>query len=147
MENGDGISIEEVSSAEELRQAQAIRVKVLESEQGFPHEVNVDGLDQSADHVLMLDDGVPVATARLTASDSGEGEIARIAVLGSHRGIGLGRRLIRALEGTAKARGLHTIHLEPHAHLEPFFRALGYERITEPVTVGPHRLLGMVKRL
>ncbi len=147
MENGDGISIKEVSSAEELRQALAIRVKVLESEQGFPHEVNVDGLDQSADHVLMLDDGVPVATARLTASDSGEGEIARIAVLEFHRGIGLGRRLIRALEGTAKARGLHTIHLEPHAHLEPFFRALGYERITEPVTVGPHRLLGMVKRL
>ncbi len=90
---------------------------------------------------------MPVATARLTVTDSGEGKIARIAVLGSHRGIGLGRRLIRALEDEAEARGLHTIHLEPHAHLEPFFRVLGYERITEPVTVGPHRLLGMVKRL
>ena len=73
----DSISIKEVKTPEELKQAQAIRVKVLESEQGFPHDVNVDGLDQSADHVLMLDDGVPVATARLTVTHSGEGKIAR----------------------------------------------------------------------
>ncbi len=103
----DGISIRDVSTAEELKQAQAIRVKILETEQGFPHDMNIDGLDESADHILILDDGVPVATARLTVTDSGEGKIARIAVLGSHRGIGLGRRLIRALEGAAKARGLH----------------------------------------
>ena len=147
METVDSISIKEVKTPEDLKQAQAIRVKILETEQGFPHDMNIDGLDESADHILILDDGVPVATARLTVTDSGEGKIARIAVLGSHRGIGLGRRLIRALEGAAKARDLHTIHLEPHAHLEPFFRALGYERITEPVTAGPHRLLGMVKRL
>ncbi len=147
METVDSISIKEVKTPEDLKQAQAIRIKILETEQGFPHDMNIDGLDESADHILILDDGVPVATARLTVTDSGEGKIARIAVLGSHRGIGLGRRLIRALEGAAKARDLHTIHLEPHAHLEPFFRALGYERITEPVTVGPHRLLGMVKRL
>ncbi len=147
MENPGKISIKEVKTPEELKQAQAIRVKVLESEQGFAHDVNVDGLDEFADHILILDDGVPVATARLTVTDSGEGKIARIAVLGSHRGVGLGRRLIRGLEGVAKRRGLRALHVEPHAHLEPFFRVLGYERITEPVTVGPHRLLGMVKRL
>ncbi len=147
MEDPGRISIREVNTPEELKQAQAIRVEILETEQGFPHDMNIDGLDESADHVLILDDGEPVATARLTVTDSGEGKIARIAVLGSHRGIGLGRRLIRALEDAAKARGLHTIHLEPHAHLEPYFRALGYERIAEPVTVGPHRLLEMVKTL
>ena len=147
METVGSISIKEVQTPEELKQTQAIRVKVLESEQGFPHDMNIDGLDESADHILILDDGVPVATARLTVTDSGEGKIARIAVLGSHRGVGLGKRLIRGLEGVAKRRGLRTLHVEPHAHLEPFFRVLGYERITEPVTVGPHRLLGMVKRL
>ena len=147
MEDQGRISIREVNTAEELEHALAVRVKVLEAEQGFAHDINVDGLDEFADHVLILDDGVPVATARLTVTDSGEGKIARIAVLGSHRGVGLGKRLIRGLEGVAKRRGLRTLHVEPHAHLEPFFRVLGYERITEPVTVGPHRLLGMVKRL
>ncbi len=64
MENPGKISIKEVKTPEELKQAQAIRVKVLESEQGFPHDMNIDGLDESADHILILDDGVPVATAR-----------------------------------------------------------------------------------
>ena len=44
----DPIAIREVSTAEELEQAQEIRVRVLEEEQGFPHEINVDGADQSA---------------------------------------------------------------------------------------------------
>ncbi len=143
----DSYSIEEVKTPKELKQAQAIRVKILETEQGFPHDMNIDGLDESADHILILDDGAPVATARLTVLGSGEGKIARIAVLQSHRGLGLGKQLIGGLEVVAKRRGLHTVHLEPHAHLEQFFRALGYESVTEPVTVGQHRLLRMVKRL
>ena len=143
----DSISITEVKTPDELKQAQAIRVKILETEQGFPHDVNIDGRDESADHVLVRDGEVPVATARLTVLAPGEGKIARIVVLPSHRGLGLGKKLIRRLEVVAKQRGLHTVHLEPHVHLVPFFRALGYESVTEPVTVGQHRLQGMVKRL
>ncbi len=45
------ISIKQVGTADELRQAQGIREIVLEDEQGFPHEVNVDGQDPSAIHV------------------------------------------------------------------------------------------------
>ena len=141
------ISITEVKTPDELKQAQAIRVKILETEQGFPHDVNIDGRDESADHVLIWDDAVPVATARLTVLAPGEGKIARIAVLPSYRGLGLGKKLIRRLEVVAKRRGLHTLHLEPHTHLEPFFQALGYVRATEPVTIGRHHLLRMVKRL
>ena len=65
MEDQGRISIREVNTAEELEHALAVRVKVLEAEQGFAHDINVDGLDEFADHVLILDDGVPVATARL----------------------------------------------------------------------------------
>ncbi len=45
------ITIREVSTAEELKQAQEIRVRVLEEEQGFPNEINIDGADRSASHV------------------------------------------------------------------------------------------------
>ncbi len=77
MEKVGTISIKEVATAEALTQAQQIRVQVLEAEQGFPHDVNIDGMDPSANHVLMLDDNAPVATARLTVSAEGEGKIAR----------------------------------------------------------------------
>ncbi len=124
----DTISIRKVSTAEELQQAQEIRVRVFEEEQGFPHEVNIDGVDQAASHVLVLDGEVPVATARLTIVAEGPGMIARIAVLPSHRGKGLGRHLVQELETMGRNDGLHTLCLEPHAHLEDFDHAFRYER-------------------
>ena len=51
----------------------------------------IDGGDQSASHVLVLDAGVPVATARLTIMSEGQGRIARITLLPAYRGTGLGR--------------------------------------------------------
>ncbi len=146
-EKAGTISIKEVATAEELAQAQQIRVQVLEAEQGFPHDVNIDGRDPSAIHVLMLDDNVPVATARVTVSAEGEGKIARIAVLPSHRGRGLGKRLIRRLESLARRKGLHALYVEPHAHLEPFFQRLGYNKVRGSVQLGEDNLIRVMKKL
>ncbi len=143
----DPITIREVGSAEELEQAQEIRVRVFEEEQGFPHEVNIDGADQAASHVLILDAEVPVATARLTTVAEGQGMIARIAVLPSHRGMGLGRHLVRELENIGRRDGLHTLRMEPHAHLEGFYRALGYEKVAGSVDLAGYRLIRMKKEV
>ncbi len=146
-DNNDTVSIKEVKTADELAQAQRIRQSVLEAEQGFAHDVNVDGRDARADHVLMLDGGDPVGTARLTEVGPGKGMIARIAVLASHRGQGLGEHLIRALESAARRRGFRSVHLQPHARLERFFRALGYTRDSAALTHGRHSLIRMTKKL
>ena len=143
----DAITVRRVSTAEELQQAQEIRVRVFEEEQGFPHEVNIDGVDRAASHVLVFDGEVPVATARLTVVAEGEGMIARIAVLPSHRGKGLGRHLVQELETMGRNDGLHTLCLEPHAHLEDFYHALGYERIAGSVNVAGYRLIKMRKKV
>ncbi len=143
----DTISIRKVSTAEELQQAHEIRVRVFEEEQGFPHEVNIDGVDRAASHVLLFDGEVPVATARLAVVAEGEGMIARIAVLPSHRGKGLGRHLVQELESIGRSEGLHTLCLEPHAHLEDFYHALGYEKVAGSVDVAGHRLIRMRKEV
>ena len=141
----DPITIRKVSTAEELEQARGIRVRVFEEEQGFPHEVNIDGADQAASHVLVLDEEAPVATARLTIVGEGEGMIARIAVLPSHRGMGLGKHLVQELEAIGQRGGLKTLSMEPHAHLEGFYRALGYEKVAGSVDIAGHRLIRMRK--
>ena len=143
----DAISIRKVSTAEELQQAQEIRVRVFEEEQGFPHEVNIDGVDRAASHVLVFVGEVPVATARLTVVAEGEGMIARIAVLPSHRGKGLGRHLVQELETMGRNDGLHTLCLEPHAHLEDFYHALGYKKVAGSVNVAGYRLIKMRKEV
>jgi predicted GNAT family N-acyltransferase len=141
------ISIKEVSTPEELEQAQEIRARVFEEEQGIPHELNVDGADQAASHVLVLHGEVPVATARLTVVAEGEGMIARIAVLPCHRGRGLGRQVVQELESIARRGGLRTLSMEPHAHLEAFYHALGYHTVAGSVDVAGHRLIRMTKKV
>ena len=143
----EAITIRKVSTAEELQQAHEIRVRVFEEEQGFPHEVNIDGVDQRASHVLVLDGEVPVATARLTIVAEGQGMIARIAVLPSHRGMGLGKHLVQELETLGRRDGLHTLCLEPHAHLEDFYKALGYEKVAGSMDLAGHRLIRMKKEV
>ncbi len=141
------ISIKQVRTPGELRQAQEIRETVLETEQGFPHEVNVDGQDPSAMHVLVLDRGEPVGTARVTKRSETEGMLARIALLRSHRGKGLGKVMLRHLESVAKHAGLQTIYVEPHAHLEPFFRSLGYETVPGRLELSGHQLILLRRRV
>ncbi len=67
--------------------------------------------------------------------------LARIALLRSHRGKGLGKLMLRHLESVAKHAGLRTIYVEPHAHLEPFFRSLGYETVPGRVELGGRQLI------
>ncbi len=147
MTDFDAITIKEVETEEELARAHTIREEVLEAEQGFPHEVNVDGQDAAASHVLVLDGDIAVGTGRVVSVGPGEGKIARMALLSPYRGHGLGERLIRRLEDLARRRGLETVYLEPHPRLEAFGRKLGYEKLPSSLELGGHQLIRMRKRL
>ncbi len=141
------ITLKLITTPGELHQAQQIRIEVLEHEQGFPHNVNIDGLDQSAIHVLLLDEENPVGTARLTKLNDKEGIIARIALLRSHQGKGLGKYLIRELEIQALQLGITTLYIEPLYHLKPFFESLGFRQVKDFGKEGDHHLIQMVKIL
>jgi len=139
------ITLKRITTNRELHQAQQIRIEVLEHEQGFPHNVNIDGLDQSAIHVLLLDEENPVGTARLTKLNDKEGIIARIALLRSHQGKSLGKYLIHELEIQALQLGLTTLYIEPLYHLKPFFESIGYRQVNDFGKEGDHHLIQMVK--
>lgn len=141
------ITIVEVATSEQRQQAQAIRVSVFVEEQGIPAELDFDGKDEAALHVVALSGDLPVATGRMFIESATTGEISRIAVLESHRGCGLGRRIVLQLEALARREGLDAVHLRPHHYLEKFYRDLGYERIGGATRAGGHRLIHMLKRL
>ena len=141
------ITLKRITTNRELHQAQQIRIEVLEHEQGFPHNVNIDGLDQSAIHVLLLDEENPVGTARLTKLNDKEGIIARIALLRSHQGKSLGKYLIHELEIQALQLGLTTLYIEPLYHLKPFFESIGYRQVNDFGKEGDHHLIQMEKFL
>ncbi len=139
------IAIRQVTTRQELEAAIVIQLKVFCEEQGIPESVCLEGNDD-ASHVLALERSRPVATARLICKPDGDAELARVAVLPSHRKAGIGRALVLALEEIAVQKSLRSITLKPHLHLESFYASLGYSRLNDATdVVGSHKLITMCK--
>ncbi|WP_425101724.1 GNAT family N-acetyltransferase [Tropicibacter sp. S64] len=118
-----------------------IRRKVFIEEQGFTEEEEWDDLDGAAIHLLISDDGRPVATARLLRQD-GVGRIGRICVLKEGRGKGLGAMLVRhGLEHFRVDPEIATVELGAQVHALGFYEKLGFTAFGEVYLDGtvPHR--------
>ena len=71
----------------------AIRYEVFVDEQNVPEELEIDGFDGEAKHVLTFVDGVPMGTGRILS----DGHIGRVAVLKNYRGLGIGKSIMKEL--------------------------------------------------
>lgn len=117
-----------------------IREQVFIHEQQVPPELEMDELDPLSQHVLLLENGTPVATGRLTP----DGHIGRVAVLSSFRGRGFGQRIIQGLEKIALQRGLDRVVLGAQCRAITFYQKLGYQVAGEVfMDAGiEHRMMG-----
>jgi DNA-binding MarR family transcriptional regulator/GNAT superfamily N-acetyltransferase len=77
-------------------------------------------------------DGEPVACGAVKVTASGVGSLKRMWVAGSVRGLGVGRRMLEALEGEARRLGVTTLRLETNRALEEairLYRAAGFHEV------------------
>lgn len=100
----------------------AIREAVFIHEQGVSSELEFDGRDASAMHVLAVVDGEYVGTGRMLD----DGHIGRIAILRDHRGLGLGARVVQALVAEASRLGYPRVYLGAQIHAIDFYAKLGF---------------------
>jgi len=146
MQNDPGIG--EISAAADLALARTIRQQVFVDEQGIPAELEEDGLNENAIHVLLTLQGQAVGTARMHITDDNEGEIARVAIVENFRGKGYGRALVAELELIALRRNLKRLLLHPHHYLEKFYADIGFTVVPgKTERAGEHLLITMEKIL
>lgn len=101
-----------------------VRRVVFIEEQSVPEELEWDGLDEEAIHLLAEDpEGRAIATARMLA----DGHIGRVAVLKPWRGLGVGKALIYYLLEQARDRGFPQVFLDAQIEAIDFYRRLGFE--------------------
>jgi GNAT superfamily N-acetyltransferase len=89
-------------------------------------------LRQDIEFVAGFVNGRPVACGALQPIGPGVGEIKRMYVRPAHRGQGLSRLILAALEERAVQRGYHTLRLETGGYLAAavgLYRAAGYQPI------------------
>jgi len=108
-----------------------LRHEVFVVEQGVPAELEWDGKDGRAAHVLAEGAGAGrlLLGADAAAKNGGDPDTAvlgRLAVLRSARGGGVGAALVRALEDEARRLGLRGVYLEAQVHAIAFYERLGY---------------------
>jgi predicted GNAT family N-acyltransferase len=123
-----------VQFMEELKQCFIIRQKVFVEEQGVPADIEIDEFDASPEaccHTLLIYNNEPAATGRWQAYKVDTAKLQRLAVLKPFRGLGMGKKLILALEQQARESGFQYSILDGQCHAEAFYHKLGYETISE----------------
>lgn len=100
-----------------------IRRRVFIEEQAVPENLEWDGLDDAAVHVLAQDaTGQPIGCARFLP----DGSIGRMAVLPDWRHCGVGREILTALIELARKREFLRIRLSAQTHAIPFYEKFGF---------------------
>jgi DNA-binding MarR family transcriptional regulator/ribosomal protein S18 acetylase RimI-like enzyme len=98
--------------------------------------------------LVAYEDGRPVGCGGLRALEPGAGEIRHVWVAAGTRGLGVGRRVLTALEREAAARGFEVVRLSTHRALTEAFqlyRSTGYTEIP-PYGQEPHAHYWFEKR-
>lgn len=123
------------SPAERLA-AWRIRERVFVGEQGIADELERDGLDEIAWHLVAWQDDVAVGTARVLGLDRDDNpvppaaskvaRIGRMAVLPEKRRLGIGRRLLDAALELARDHGIESADLSAQEYVVPFYERAGF---------------------
>lgn len=110
----------------EIAAALALREEVFCGEQGVSLAEERDGRDEEALHLVVVDDGVVVATCRLLV-EGATVKLGRMAVSRTRRGLGLARALITEAETRARALGAERMVLAAQLNAQALYDRAGYD--------------------
>jgi|TARA_B100000497_G_scaffold125104_1_gene160954 hypothetical protein len=99
-----------------------IRFEVFVDEQNVPEELEIDGLDDEAKHVLIYNNDEPIGTGRILS----DGHIGRVAVLKKYRGLGIGKSVMQELIKWALENSLKKLWLSSQWHAHSFYLDLDF---------------------
>lgn len=103
--------------------AGAVRRAVFVDGMDVPEELDFDGTDDDAQHLVVFSGGRAIGTGRLHLP---EARIGRMAVLPDFRGSGIGSRILQQLLSEAIRRGFRKVTLHAQQHAIPFYRRFGF---------------------
>ncbi|SPJ34979.1 GNAT family N-acetyltransferase [Kushneria phyllosphaerae] len=131
------------NDSELISQAQGIRYQVFTCEQHIPAALDLDGLDEASFHALVMENGEPIATARLTLHEDGSSTMARVAVSEIYREMGVASKVVKSMMQYAQELGVTSIEIHAHSYLRNYYERFGFEFIKEVEIVGEHQLVEM----
>jgi len=138
MNSDSTIGIAPAKTEGDLMQVLAIQEVVFLEEQGMSMALENEIVDRDAFHVLAYRQGHAVGTGRLVVLQEpppGEegrwGQVARMAVVRSSRGAGIGKALLERLSEEAQRQGLNGLSLHAQVSTQSFYEREGFSVSSE----------------
>lgn len=130
----------------DLTDAFALRRVVFVEEQNVDEAHEFDELDGQSMHVVLYDDGKPIATGRVW-HDGKTWRIGRCCVIKEERGGGIGDLLIKLLILKAFEFNPTEVRIHAQVYAEGFYKRYGFERVSEEYEEEgiPHVTMRMTK--
>jgi len=119
---------------EDLSDVFYVRREVFVNEQQVSEDVEFVGDDGECIHLVMYDDGNPVATGRVLVGDD-DFKIGRVATLKSHRGRGIASNVIQSLVGVCNVMGSKRQYVHAQVSARAFYEKLGFVAYGDEVDV------------
>jgi len=105
---------------------QGVRRSVFHIEQGVDPSLDLDGKDETADHILAYVENQPVGTVRVRYLDHQTAKIERLAVLSEFRGQGIGKRLMEEALNMAANQQINTVVIHAQDYVKSLYLKLGF---------------------
>ncbi|MEA4827279.1 MAG: GNAT family N-acetyltransferase [Clostridium sp.] len=109
-----------------IKDAFQIRNQVFVKEQNVPEEMELDDIDNYADHIIIYNEDKPIATGRMFESD-GQVFFGRIAVLKEYRSKHFGQVVVKNLIDKAFSEGHEKIYIHAQSRVQKFYEKLGFK--------------------
>ncbi|HEY9616654.1 MAG TPA: GNAT family N-acetyltransferase [Microcoleaceae cyanobacterium] len=104
-----------------------VRQQVFQVEQGVDAALEFDGLDQQAEHLLAIQRGQAIGTARMRYLNPQVVKLERVAVLAAARGQGIGKQLMERALAILNERQVREVRIHAQTAVEAFYAKLGFE--------------------
>jgi predicted GNAT family N-acyltransferase len=122
------LNLQIVSYAEAQSEIQQIRIVVFQQEQQVAPELEFDGEDEAATHLIAYQDEIPVGTARIRYLADHLAKIERVAVLAEYRGMGIGQQMMELAIAHIRQQGIPEIKINSQTHARLFYEKLGFSQ-------------------
>jgi len=113
-------------SDNELKGAFKVRKKVFVEEQGISEDLELDGRDSVALHMVVQYDERIIGTARVLFPSPGVAKIERMAILKTFRRKGAGTKIISFLNGELNTKNIDKVIVHAQCSAVPFYKACGF---------------------
>lgn len=141
----NSLQIKVVDYRHEIDTIKQIRTRVFQQEQGVAAELEFDGLDEAATHLLADLDNQAIGTARIREINADTVKIERLAVLKNFRKQGIARQLMIFALNIVADKTWVIVHAQEY--IASLYRELGFAIVGDKFTEAGIVHLKMIKHL